>query len=187
MLGYITLLYSLPDFILSTGLSRNRATQISAILNVGTAVGRPWIGVASDHFGRFEVASGLRLLCGLCCFAIWIPATSFGVTVLFASVAGEILGVFWLTIGPLCVEVAGLQHLFDDLAMTGRISTHRYSVGFVMSLPVYSSGVRGSRSNRGTSHLELRDEIGAFSVDSKDDLAICITAPTVAQFDKQRE
>ena len=118
MLGYITLLYSLPDFILSIGLSRNRATQISAILNVGTAVGRPWIGVASDRLGRFEVASGLTLLCGLCCFAIWIPATSFGVTVLFALLAGAILGVFWLTIGPLCVEVAGLQHLPSLLALS---------------------------------------------------------------------
>ena len=118
MLGYITLLYSLPDFILSIGLSRNRATQISAILNVGTAVGRPWIGVASDRLGRFEVASGLTLLCGLCCFAIWIPATSFGVTVLFALISGAILGVFWTTIGPLCVEVGGLQHLPSLLALS---------------------------------------------------------------------
>lgn len=39
MLGYITLLYSLSDFALSIGLSRDRATQIIAILNAGTAIG----------------------------------------------------------------------------------------------------------------------------------------------------
>ena len=96
MLGYITLLYSLSDFSLSIGLSRDRATQIIAILSAGTAIGRPFIGVASDRFGRFDIAAGLTLLCGLCCFAIWIPDSSYGVTVLFALITGAILGVFWV-------------------------------------------------------------------------------------------
>jgi hypothetical protein len=39
MLGYITLLYSLSDFAMSIGLSRDRATQITSILNAGTAIG----------------------------------------------------------------------------------------------------------------------------------------------------
>ncbi|KAK5020906.1 hypothetical protein LTS07_011371 [Exophiala sideris] len=96
MLGYIALLYSLSDFALSIGLSRQRATQITALLNVGTAVGRPFIGIASDRFGRFKVATGLTLFCGLSCFIIWIPASTFGVTVLFAILSGAILGVFWM-------------------------------------------------------------------------------------------
>jgi predicted MFS family arabinose efflux permease len=96
MLGYVTLLYSLSDFALSIELSREQATQISAFLNMGTAVGRPFVGIASDRFGRFEVAIGLTLLCGVCCLGVWIPATSFGVTVLFAIISGAILGVFWV-------------------------------------------------------------------------------------------
>ena len=96
MLGYIALLYSLSDFAISIGLSRQQATQATALLNVGTAVGRPFIGIASDRFGRFKVAGGLTLLCGLSCFAIWIPASTFGVTVLFALLSGAILGVFWM-------------------------------------------------------------------------------------------
>lgn len=96
MLGYITLLYSLSDFAHSTGLSTEQGTQIIALLNLGTALGRPFIGVASDKYGRFEVASGLTLFCGLCCIAIWIPASTFGVTVLFAIISGAILGVFWV-------------------------------------------------------------------------------------------
>ena len=96
MLGYITLLYSLSDFALSIGLSRTQATQVTAFLNMGTAIIRPFIGVASDRLGRFEVATGLTLLCGILCLAIWIPATSYGVTVFFAIVSGGILGVFWM-------------------------------------------------------------------------------------------
>ena len=81
MLGYITLLYSLSDFSRNIGLSVEQGTQVIALLNLGTALGRPFIGVASDRYGRFEVAGGLTLFCGLCCFVIWIPASSFGVTV----------------------------------------------------------------------------------------------------------
>lgn len=96
MLGYITLLFSMSDFALSIGLSRNQATQITAFLNMGTAIIRPFIGVASDRFGRFEVSTGLTFACGILCFALWIPATSFGVTVFFAVISGGILGVFWM-------------------------------------------------------------------------------------------
>ena len=96
MLGYITLLFSLSDYALSIGLSRAQATQVTAFLNLGTAFGRPLIGVASDRFGRIEIAGVLTLICGLCCFVIWLPAASFGVTVFFAFVSGTILGVFWV-------------------------------------------------------------------------------------------
>ncbi|KAJ9604612.1 hypothetical protein H2200_010726 [Cladophialophora chaetospira] len=96
MLGYIPLLYSLPDFAISIGLSRQQATQVNALLNMGTAIGRPLIGVASDRFGRFGVATTLTLTCGLLCFIIWIPASSYAVTVVFGILSGAILGVFWM-------------------------------------------------------------------------------------------
>ncbi|KAL8751709.1 MAG: hypothetical protein Q9199_006235, partial [Rusavskia elegans] len=118
MLGYITLLYSLPDYALSIGLSRAQATDAISILNLGTAVGRPFIGYLSDRYGRVKVPAFLTLICGISCFAIWLPATSFGVTILFALISGAILGVFWVTIGPLCVEVAGLQQLPPLLSLS---------------------------------------------------------------------
>ena len=99
MLGYITLLYSLPDFADSLGLTKTQAASIAAYLNLGTAIGRPLIGVASDRFGRLEVAGLLTLFCGVTCFAIWIPATSYGILVFFAILNGGILGVFWMVYG----------------------------------------------------------------------------------------
>ncbi|KAL8849413.1 MAG: hypothetical protein Q9221_005585 [Calogaya cf. arnoldii] len=118
MLGYIKLFYSLPDFALSIGLSRAQATDAITILNLGTAVGRPFTGYLSDRYGRIKVPALLTLSCGISCFAIWLPANSFGVTVLFALISGAILGVFWVTIGPLCVEVAGLQQLPSLLSLS---------------------------------------------------------------------
>lgn len=96
MLGYITLLYSLSDFALSIGVSSQRATDVIGILNLGTALGRPIIGIASDKSNRIDVASALTLICGLSCFAFWIPADSLGLLIFFALLSGAILGVFWM-------------------------------------------------------------------------------------------
>lgn len=96
MLGYITLLFSLPDYARSIGLSDSQASTVNAILSLGTAIGRPLIGVGSDYLGRIKVAGGLTWLCGITCFAIWLPASSYGVLLFFAFINGAILGVFWV-------------------------------------------------------------------------------------------
>lgn len=96
MLGYITLLFSLSDFALSIGLSQSQATNVVGLLNVGTAIGRPVIGIWSDAHSRIHVAAYLTLVCGLSCFAFWIPATTYGLTTFFALFSGAILGVFWV-------------------------------------------------------------------------------------------
>lgn len=96
MLGYTTLLYSLPDFAKSLGLSGSRAATVNALLNLGVAVGRPMIGLVSDRLGRIKVAAAATMICGLSCFAIWIPANSYGVTIFFALFSGALVGVFWM-------------------------------------------------------------------------------------------
>ncbi|KAI9678690.1 MAG: hypothetical protein M1817_005747 [Caeruleum heppii] len=115
--GYIVLFFSLPDFALSIKLSSGQAAAVSAFLNLGTAIGRPLVGVTSDRFGRIEVAGTMTLACGISVFAMWIPATSYGLTIFFAIINGAILGVFWVTIGPLAVEVAGLVELPSLLSL----------------------------------------------------------------------
>jgi predicted MFS family arabinose efflux permease len=96
MLGYIVLLFSLSDFALSIGLDRKQATDMVGLLNVGTAIGRPVIGVFSDKWSRMDTAGVLTLLCGVSCFAFWIPATGYGLTVFFVILCGAIVGVFWM-------------------------------------------------------------------------------------------
>ncbi|TKA66856.1 hypothetical protein B0A55_10001 [Friedmanniomyces simplex] len=118
MLGYIALLFSLSDFALSIDLPPRQATDIIGILNLGTAVGRPLIGILSDKSSRLDVAGVLTLVCSLLCFALWIPAQSFALLAVFPLLAGAVLGVFWMTIGPLCVEVVGLKHLQSLLSLS---------------------------------------------------------------------
>ena len=105
MRGYIVLLFSLSDFALSIGLTRAQATSVIGLLNVGTAVGRPFIGIFSDRWGRINLAGVLTLLCGLACFGFWLPATSFALTVFFAIIYGDIVGVFWMVRWPFSSHV----------------------------------------------------------------------------------
>jgi MFS family permease len=135
MSGYITLLFSMSAFATSIGLNSSRAATVTALLNLGTAIGRPFIGFISDKFGRIETAGFITLSCAVSVFAIWIPARSYGILVFFVIVNGAILlGVFWVvsrlltrcqfliltemkTIGPICVEVVGLQELPSMLSI----------------------------------------------------------------------
>lgn len=96
MCGYMVLLFSLSNYAVSIGLSQSQASTITALLNAGTAVGRPAIGFASDRLGRIIVAGSLAMFTGLCCFVIWIPATTYGVLIFYALLAGMTLGTFWM-------------------------------------------------------------------------------------------
>jgi len=117
MLGYVVLLFSLPDFATSIGLTQTQATDIAGFLNLGTAIGRPIIGTLSDRYNRIGTATMITLICSLSCIAIWLPATSYALAVFFSIICGATLGVFWMTIGPLCVEVAGLKELQSLLSL----------------------------------------------------------------------
>jgi predicted MFS family arabinose efflux permease len=139
MLGYVVLIFSLSDFAISIGLSRAQATDMIGLLNIGTAVGRPVIGLLSDRWSRIDTAGVLTLVCGISCFAFWLPAESYGLTIFFAILCGAIVGVFWMvrrcqrfsirlrirltqrtiqTIGPLCVEVVGIKDLQSLLSLS---------------------------------------------------------------------
>jgi MFS family permease len=125
MLGYVVLLFSLSDFALSIGFSRAQATDLIGFLNLGTAIGRPFIGIVSDRWSRIDTAGVLTLACGLSCFAFWLPATSYGLTVFFAIICGAIVGVFWM-----------VRSLFFLLCITDEL------------LPDYRTSLRRSRRHQ---------------------------------------
>jgi MFS family permease len=114
MLGYITLLFSMSNFASSIGLNDSQAATVTALLNLGTALGRPFIGVISDHFGRVESAGCITFLCATSVFAIWLPANSYGVTIFFVIVNGAILGVFWVVSPLLSTQCPLLEFLLHS-------------------------------------------------------------------------
>lgn len=87
MLGYIVLLFSLPNYAKSVGLSAQQGSVIGALLNLGqgksdltqmssltrancVGLGRPFVGYFSDAAGRINLAGACTFLAGLFCFVI---------------------------------------------------------------------------------------------------------------------
>ena len=118
LFGYMAVLYSLSNYAVAiAGLTQSQASLLTAILNLGTGIGRPLVGLASDRFGRIEVAACATLLNAILIFAVWIPGISYGVLIFFAIVVGAFIGTFWATIGPLCAEVGGLAEVPSFLSL----------------------------------------------------------------------
>lgn len=93
--GYIICTYTLSSFALSLGLSQHQGGIVTTVMNVGTALGRPGVGILSDRFGRMTVASGLTALNTLLVFAVWIPTTSYGLLLFLAFMLGMTSGIYW--------------------------------------------------------------------------------------------
>ena len=110
-LGYIVLLYSLPHYAASIGLTQKQGSIIGATLNLGLGVGRPFVGYFSDAWGRINMAAVCTALCGLFCLTIWLPAQTYGVLILFALLAGTVVGTFWCTVTAVTTEIVGLKRL----------------------------------------------------------------------------
>lgn len=110
-LGYVTLLYSLPNYAISIGLTASQGSVVGAMLNLGLALGRPPVGYCSDTFGRINVAIFTTALCGIFCLAIWVPAKSYAVLIVFALASGTVTGTFWTTVVPVTADIVGIQRL----------------------------------------------------------------------------
>jgi MFS family permease len=62
MLAYVVLLFSLPNYARTIGLTSKQGSIVGAVLNLGQAMGRPPIGYFSDSFGRLNMASTMTFL-----------------------------------------------------------------------------------------------------------------------------
>lgn len=116
-LGYIILLYSLPIYAASIGLTPAQGSVANALLNLGLAIGRPPLGYFSDTFGRISMAGITTLLCAVFCFALWIPAQSYAPLLVFALISGMLCGTFWCTVTPVLAEVVGIGKLANTFGV----------------------------------------------------------------------
>ncbi|KAF2798336.1 MFS general substrate transporter [Melanomma pulvis-pyrius CBS 109.77] len=118
MLAYVVLLFSLPNYAKTVGLTAAQGSIIGAVLNLGQALGRPPIGYFSDSFGRVNMAASMTFLAGFFTLVIWSFAKSFGVLVFFAIIGGMFAGTFWAIVGPVWSEIIGLVELPSSLSIT---------------------------------------------------------------------
>jgi MFS family permease len=88
MLGYVVLLFSLPNYANHVGLTAKQASIVGAILNLGQGLGRPPMGHFSDVIGRLNMATLMTFLSALFSLIVWVNAKSFGVSVLKSQKSG---------------------------------------------------------------------------------------------------
>ncbi|KAJ4248527.1 hypothetical protein NW757_008175 [Fusarium falciforme] len=139
-LGYVILLYSLPTYASSIGLTPAQGAMSSALLNLGMALSRPLIGYISDSFGRINIAGILTFLCTISCFGLWLPATTYAPLLVFSLIGGALCGVFWCTITPVMAEVVGIQKLastFGSLCIAMALPT---TFGGPLAMQIAGSG-----------------------------------------------
>ncbi|KAF1956299.1 hypothetical protein CC80DRAFT_504870 [Byssothecium circinans] len=118
LLGYVVLLFSLPNYARTVGMDATQGSIIGAMFNLGQVLGRPPIGYFSDTIGRLNMAASMTALCGIFVLVIWMFAKSFGVLIFFAIVGGCTAGTFWAVVGPVTTEVIGLVDLPAALSIT---------------------------------------------------------------------
>ena len=118
LLGYVVLLFSLPNFAQSIGLSAQQGSLTAALLNLGQGIGRPAVGIFSDTAGRINLAGLATFIAGFLSLLMWTFARSYAVLIAFAIMVGTVSGTFWTAIGPVAAEVVGLRELPSCLSIT---------------------------------------------------------------------
>lgn len=129
--GYVVMLYSMSPAAKAAGLTDNQATNISALLSAFMAIGRPFVGHFSDHYGRINIVVLSAFLVIVLEYALWLPATSYAMYIAYSILNGFVLGTVWVGLGPIAAELAGLSS-FQTLSCMGMVG---------MSIPGFFSEV----------------------------------------------
>ncbi|PWY63179.1 MFS general substrate transporter [Aspergillus eucalypticola CBS 122712] len=117
VLGYVALLFSIPDYATTVALTASQGSIVGAMFNLGGGLGRPVIGYVSDSFGRLNTALACTFLAGLFSLVIWVFARNFGVLIFYALMSGPFAATFTTTEAPVGAEVVGLQLLPSALSI----------------------------------------------------------------------
>ena len=144
MLGYTIIVFSIPAYAKTIGLSSSQGYILNAIVNVGQMVGRPFIGLSSDRYGRLNLACLYTFLCAVCIFVFWIPTeiapSPYALLLFFSIVGGALAGTFWTTIAPIGAEVVGLADLPAVLSLTWVVMVPPTTVAEAIALELRDQG-----------------------------------------------
>ncbi|KAK9364363.1 major facilitator superfamily domain-containing protein [Lipomyces kononenkoae] len=117
LLGYVTMLFSLPNWAATIGLDAGQGTIVGAMANLGQAISRPIVGHLADKSGCLTVATAATALAGVLCFVFWIFIDNYAQAVTFALMSGAVTGTFFTLVAPVAARVVGLVELPAGLSI----------------------------------------------------------------------
>lgn len=139
ILAYIIVVFSLPDYCQTVGLSATQGSIIAALYNLSQGLGRPLIGLLSDSCGRINVAGLGTLISCVTAFTLWIFAGPFFGGIIVFSLFGVFTGILWASIGPVGAEVVGLELLPSALSIIWLVlalpATFAEVIGLTLRVP----------------------------------------------------
>ncbi|KAI2996971.1 hypothetical protein CBS147346_9056 [Aspergillus niger] len=140
LIAYTIVLFSIPDYGESEGLSADQGALLGALVNLGQVVGRPGVGFLSDRFGRLNVSSVMTFLSGLLCFIFWIFAREYVSILAFSLVIGLFVGTFWASLAPIVAEVLGLHQTINGLNICWMVLVSPVTVCEIIGLVLRKPG-----------------------------------------------
>ncbi|CAK7231140.1 hypothetical protein SBRCBS47491_007831 [Sporothrix bragantina] len=117
ILGYIIVIFSLPDYAEAVGGTANQGSIVAAMFNLSQGLGRPMIGFLSDPVGRLNVMGLGTLTAGLSALFIWIFAGKYYAGLIVYSLLGAFAGLMWATVAPVTAEIVGIPLLPSALSV----------------------------------------------------------------------
>ena len=109
--GYVVVLYTLANFTTSLGYSEYQGSIASAMVQTGSCLGRPVVGVLSDKYGPATVSIVAYTIAGILCLAMWIPARNFATVIAFSLIQGALIGSIYGMSAPVAARTFGLKKI----------------------------------------------------------------------------
>jgi MFS family permease len=117
VLGYVTLLFSLPNWVSTIRLNAWQGATVGAMASLGQAISRPIVGHFADRAGCLSVATTATAFAGLFCFVFWIFVETYAQAIVFALMSGAVTGTFFTLIAPVAARAVGLVELPAGLSI----------------------------------------------------------------------
>ena len=118
ILGYTIVLFSLPNNGHSIGLSSRQGSILAALVNMGMAIGRPFVGFLSDKLGRVKVVALATILAGVLCFCLWTTGKTYSILLAFSVLGGTVVGTSW-AVSKSSIRVVQMQGTNSNIQSIG--------------------------------------------------------------------
>nr|XP_036586238.1 major facilitator superfamily transporter [Colletotrichum truncatum]KAF6796645.1 major facilitator superfamily transporter [Colletotrichum truncatum] len=141
LFGYVIVVFSLADFVQTVGFNATQGSIAPAMFNLSQGLGRPIIGLISDHVGRINVAGLSTLIAGLATLFVWIFAGKYFAGTIVYALFGAFAGCIWATVTPVGAEVVGIQLLPSALSIFWIILVIPATFAEPIALSIKGSGV----------------------------------------------
>lgn len=111
ILGYVIVLYTLVSSTISLGYTANQGSIVAAMVQLGSFLGRPVVGLVADRFGTITVGTIIYTLCAIFTYSMWIPASNYATLICYGIIIGLTMGSVYSMTPVICARLVGIRKM----------------------------------------------------------------------------